>query len=654
MPHTNIEDLPYMTLNYFKKKSKFSVNKNRIHNQINKSRELITILPRNVVSFSIYNWIMLSRVSLIALFVCSVTAASEKPVIRGLDPALASKYVPSAQGTFKCLDGSLEIPFARVNDDYCDCPDGSDEPGTSACNNGSFYCANIGHTPARISSRKVNNGVCDPDCCDGSDEWDATKKCPNRCEEVGKQHRLAAEKLEKQTRLGSMKRQELANQASAMRKTKGDELEQKEAQLKELTARYEDAERLKQELEEKEQKQKEAENEQLETRKSKYLPGLIEYRKLLAFELHRMRAQRDSLVLLLRSVKQDHNPGFNDKAVLGAISEYNQFLEHYPYIEAAALEYADEGSKARAEREAIMDKDSADQDDGSLEACNEAIGIFENERETLGDDIELLHEALDKMRAGYNKNYHDLAVKAVVVGLDEYDLTRDADQKVIEKRANESDAAGLKLKADEVKALLGSGQQQEEEEITTVKDNKDTQELADARTKYWDLQNEKNTLNNDVSNLRELLNDKDLGPQDVYMPVKDQCVSMEVAGEYNYEVCLLDRVTQISIKDGTRTNLGSFSGFGMLENGGSDYAMHKYTNGAKCWNGPERSLTATFECAEEIKVLGVTEPEKCEYHAKMTGPFACPLLAEPSSSSLSSKKEKEEVPETTTRGHDEL
>jgi len=71
---------------------------------------------------------------------------------------------------FRCLDRSsrTKVGLARVNDDFCDCPDGSDEPGTSACPNGRFYCRNIAFRGTFIPSSRVDDGLCD--CCDGSDE----------------------------------------------------------------------------------------------------------------------------------------------------------------------------------------------------------------------------------------------------------------------------------------------------------------------------------------------------------------------------------------------------------------------------------------------------------------------------------------------------
>jgi len=73
---------------------------------------------------------------------------------------------PITHGNITCSDGSRGI----LNDDYCDCLDGSDEPHTSACSQRlvqteSFHCEDGLRS---IYSSRVNDGVLD--CLDGSDE----------------------------------------------------------------------------------------------------------------------------------------------------------------------------------------------------------------------------------------------------------------------------------------------------------------------------------------------------------------------------------------------------------------------------------------------------------------------------------------------------
>ena len=70
--------------------------------------------------------------------------------------------------TFECFDGSKIISLKSLNDNYLDCSDGSDEPGTSAFPNGTFFCKNDGIASQIIPKWSIGDGICD--CDDGSDE----------------------------------------------------------------------------------------------------------------------------------------------------------------------------------------------------------------------------------------------------------------------------------------------------------------------------------------------------------------------------------------------------------------------------------------------------------------------------------------------------
>lgn len=63
---------------------------------------------------------------LLALHLITAESAS---LLRGVQPDLAAVYALSGSSVFRCLDGRKSVNVNAVNDGYCDCYDGSDEPG---------------------------------------------------------------------------------------------------------------------------------------------------------------------------------------------------------------------------------------------------------------------------------------------------------------------------------------------------------------------------------------------------------------------------------------------------------------------------------------------------------------------------------------------
>jgi hypothetical protein len=126
-------------------------------------------------------------------------------VLRGVPVHERSRYCPSASSSvpslsagafsssafptavFLCLDGSSLQWLSAVNDQFCDCLDGSDERGTAACAHSDeehafaalqFDCGDPHGT--RVFASAVDDGVCD--CCNGADETSGLVQCPIDCD----------------------------------------------------------------------------------------------------------------------------------------------------------------------------------------------------------------------------------------------------------------------------------------------------------------------------------------------------------------------------------------------------------------------------------------------------------------------------------------
>jgi protein kinase C substrate 80K-H len=116
-----------------------------------------------------------------------------------------------------CDGGAHPLAPEDFNDNFCDCLDGSDEPGSAACSHlpgAKFTCLNAGFRSIAIPTSRVGDGVCD--CCDGSDEGTGIA-CENTCAAEAARERAGLERAIAAYAAGSQARRPLVTEAKRMR-----------------------------------------------------------------------------------------------------------------------------------------------------------------------------------------------------------------------------------------------------------------------------------------------------------------------------------------------------------------------------------------------------------------------------------------------------
>ncbi|CAO1613701.1 unnamed protein product [Parajaminaea phylloscopi] len=570
----------------------------------------------------------------------NAVAAGPHTAPKGVAPQDAHLYLPNSDDplTWTCLDGSTRLPLSAINDDYCDCPDSSDEPGTSACPAARFYCHNEGHIPAYILSSRVNDGICDPECCDGSDEDDGKIKCPDVCAKVGREHRKRKQEAENLRRAGSKIRAGYIREAQKKLETLHAEVASLEVEIevaRELErvkkAEFERAEKVDQAVIE--EKKKSPLYATLRAHQDG-LKALVDREDLLKQELQKLTS-------LLDDLSSGYNPNYQDMAVKGAVMAYRSWRgadegdeptdgsasdsAESPESEAGVdagnskdssaapsgenlrlRELLDEGDWPRQKLEEMANKETLELMDDDVfkgAAAEKAAASVGGDGNILFRLYEYLPEPLIPVIDGAVDNLLDLLVKAHVLSAFQ--------------RTPRRSSHGTSDSNDETAA--------EPESVTA------------ARKAFVDAEAHARTISSQLSTKRSQLDmvPEKWGLEGEWKPLDGKCIERNM-GEYTYEYCFFGGTMQKPNKPGgSNVSLGRFARFDGNSTHTDDgfFSRQLYDRGQRCWNGPERSVVVSLSCGSENELLDVFEAEKCIYSMKVTTPALCyPLEAEQSQS----------------------
>jgi len=522
---------------------------------------------------------------------------------RGIRAEVASLYNPGSD--FRCFDGSNTIPFIQVNDDYCDCEDGSDEPGTSACPNGKFFCENAGHKALIIPSGRVGDGICD--CCDGTDEWETGAACENTCNELGRAAREAREAELKAALEGFNIRRGMVEEAKRIREEKVAELASKEAVL---TQQQETKELKEQEKEAAEGPEKEAlefyrkveEEERRKKEESEAAARDAEAGEYFAI----LDTDADGLVTLeelrARSGLDTNKDGevSEDEAKFFLSDQEHFTLDSFKTTGFVLLK-------------PYLDLEMGQKNEVAEEEPKEDIHNVEEEGTAPEVDWHPMMTP-EPPAADPNAPDHPMMTPAPPT----YDEDEDYPDEEDKEEDEEEDYDINDHEEDDFTAPAEEKKEDEQKYDEATQGLIATAEAA--RKAFNDADRAFRDTEREIKNLKDVL-EKDFGEEHEFSVLNGQCFEY-TDNEYKYKMCPFDHCSQRPKHGGSETRLGSWGSWEGGE-GPMKYSIMKFTGGQGCWNGPARSTTVYLHCGTDNAVNAVSEPNKCEYEMHFTTPAIC-------------------------------
>jgi len=516
-----------------------------------------------------------------ALFVLPWMPGAAAQEIKGVSPSDLPKY---RSGAFHCLHdhGASRqlLPLSAVNDEFCDCSDGSDEPGTSACAGQLqtlFYCKNEGSDTAFIYTSRVNDGICD--CCDGSDEWRAAQAsslapgiCPNTCVEEGR--KLAEERARRE-----------AGVKSGIKQRKNFEQTAKV----ELAKRSEDLASKRQEL------------------------GRLQAEVLQA------KATLESVTALHEAASQ----AAANTSAESATDSQGQSSGNTP--DTALLTESTPTAPGRSTEEKNLEGDATEASATNADPTSAAAEQASSSDDTVVSEYTKWMDGAEKTSGGQEADSVDRVDsnddgEDYFVRLDDHDLDDDSPDaqsetsntdgqsetsNTLEERRKEEPAGFLAWYWSKVRAtallicrkiwICRKPHAQGDKEV--------------AEQAYAGLQQRVSTSQAEISKLEENIETFTGEYLLAFMSLDKRCISMK-DNQYKWELCFFAKAKQDD------TSLGKWQKW---ERPG----VGVFANGDQCWGGPQRSLRVLFHCGPNEEMYDVSEPSRCSYEAHVRHPAAC-------------------------------